>query len=376
MVLSHLLRGLSPEQYCLLSHVTYHIPGDVENASATLPARRHDIRPRVRLGQLSGLVPRGAGPATETMLHFLQCAVGIARTARRERATGILACSGDPFNLPSAYLASRLLRLPLYAYIFDDYQGQWHDNPHRTFATRTEPWFIRGAEKVIVPNEFLAETYRQRYNAECAVIRNASEAADNLPTEEAPWPEREGEIAVTYTGAVYHAHYDAFRNLIEAIVASERPGLKLHLYTAWPMSTLERQNIRGPIVRHPHLPDDEITAVQRHADILFLPLGFDTPYLPELIRTSSPGKMGEYLASGRPVLVHAPADSFIASYFKKHRCGLVVDQNDPQALEDAIDHLIESAPLRRRLVNNALERAQADFSLANARATFTKVVRL
>jgi hypothetical protein len=49
------------------------------------------------------------------------------------------------------------------------------------------------------------------------------------------------------------------------------------------------------VVRHPHIPQSRVAAILRQADVLFLPLAFRSP-IQEVIRTSAPGKMGEYLA--------------------------------------------------------------------------------
>ena len=76
--------------------------------------------------------------------------------------------------------------------------------------------------------------------------------------------------------------------------------------------------------------------IQRNADILFLPLAFNSPY-PEIIKTSSPGEIGEYLAGKKPILVHAPSDSFISWYFRKYNCGCVVDDDDSEKLAAAIN---------------------------------------
>jgi glycosyltransferase involved in cell wall biosynthesis len=78
--------------------------------------------------------------------------------------------------------------------------------------------------------------------------------------------------------------------------------------------------------------------------------------------------MGEYLAANPPVLVHAPAYSFIAWYFRHHECGMVIDRDDLNALADAIRQLMTNAALRNSLSERARERANADFDLDNARA--------
>jgi glycosyltransferase involved in cell wall biosynthesis len=80
--------------------------------------------------------------------------------------------------------------------------------------------------------------------------------------------------------------------------------------------------------------------------------------------------MSEYLAACRPILVHAPGDSFIAWYFRQHECGIVVDRLDPAELALALDLLLSDRALRERLAARAWERAREDFDLSKAQAQF------
>jgi len=232
--------------------------------------------------------------------------------------------------------------------------------------------FREEGTQVIVPNEFLAEAYAQRYGTKPVVIHNPCEGVEVRSGAGESWPAHPGEIKIIYTGAIYHAHYDAFYNLLPAIKQIKGPEIKLHLFTAQPPTDLERENICGPVVFHHHLSLSQVIEIQRQADILFLPLAFSSP-IQEVIKSSAPGKMGEYMASGRPILVHAPSDSFLSWYFKKHECGLVVDHNEPAALAQAIQRILDDEVLRQHLTKNALARAKIDFSLAVARAEFMKL---
>jgi glycosyltransferase involved in cell wall biosynthesis len=294
------------------------------------------------------------------------------RVVRDEKCGLILACSGDIVDLPAGYLASLWSRCPFYAYIFDYYSHQWTQRLHRALAQRVEPIVLKRAAGVIVPNEFLRDEYHRRYQVEPTVIHNPCEV---WHTEcEFPWPASQGQIRIVYTGAVHHANDDAFRNLIAAIHLLDRVDVELHLYTAQPPAELERAEIRGPVVRHNPLAPSHVSEVHRTADILFLPLAFNSA-IPEVIKTSAPGKMGEYLASGRPVLVHAPADSFVSWYFAEHHCGVVVDQSEPAMLAQAITRILADAELRRSLVDSARARARADFDLAGAQTQFVRALQ-
>ena len=368
-MLYRLLRDWDPEDYCLLSRQNYDARDCEQSSPSRLPARYYHLPPGFRLRGSSRL---GVLAVVSGLLEILQRARSVVHVVKREKCGAILACSGDIIDLPAGYLASRWIGVPFYAYIFDYYSYQWTRRSYRFFARRVEPIVLKGAAGVIVPNEFLRNEYHRRYQVEPTVIHNPCEVSEIDDVPKTPWPANEGEVRIVYTGAVYHAHYDAFHNLIAALRLLGRPGLKLHLYTAQPQAELEREGIVGPVVTHNHLAPSHVFEVQRRADILFLPLAFSS-MIPEVIKTSAPGKIGEYLASGRPVLVHAPGDSFVSWYFKEHKCGVVVEQSEPAMLVQAIRRILDDADLRQRLRENARARARADFSLDAAQAEFLKL---
>ncbi len=380
MMLYRLLQELDPSAYTAISCARYDFNGAED---ARLPTTREPLSftrlsvpyfhlPPAPALEVPGRVELMFAPvlrASRFLMPVLHRARHIARIVRQEGCDAVLACSGDLFDLPAGFLASRWARLPFYAYMFDDYQFQWPHPSHRAFARAVERVIVPRAARLIVPNEFLADEYLRRYGVRAQVVPNASDLADELPEPgRIAWPFEEGETAIVYTGAVYHAQFDAFRNLVKAIKALGRPELRLHIYTSQPPALLEQQGISGPVTIHPHLPQAEAREVQRRADVLFLPLSFET--IPEVIRTSAPGKMAEYLGSGRPVLVHAPPGSFVASYFGGRECGVVVSDSDPAQLAEAVTRICVDAELRDRLVENALASARSDFDLAAARRRF------
>ena len=164
-------------------------------------------------------------------------------------------------------------------------------------------------------------------------------------------------------------------NLLAAIGALGREGVRLHLYTAQSREAIEVHGMPRPrrLARARAGLGD--ARVHGEADVLFLPLAFRSPY-PDIVRTAAPGKMGEYLAARRPILVHAPADSFVSWYFRGHECGVVVDESDPVRLAEGIERILGDAGLRGKLAVNAWERARADFSVSAARAAFARLLGL
>ncbi|HLM58094.1 MAG TPA: glycosyltransferase family 4 protein [Pyrinomonadaceae bacterium] len=375
VMLYRILRGFDPGDYCLVSRVDY-APGAFQGGDEyRLPARYYHLPVDARLTRGSRFGLWRAREGLNVPVGVVSRARKVARIIRREGCGAVVACTGDLFDPPAAYLASRMAGVPFYFYVFDYYSEQNHNAVWQFYARRFEPFLMRGAKCVITHNELMRDELRRRYGAEVAVVYNPCDLSDyESPPEAGPVAHGGAEVRIVYTGAVYEAHYDAFRNLVGAIGRLTRPGVRLHLYSGSPVDW-EAEGISGPVVRHGYQQMSAVPAIQRAADILFLPLAFESPY-PVLINTSAPSKMGEYLAARRPVLVHAPKDSFLARYFREHECGLVVDESDPARLAEAVQRLIGDADLRRRLVENAWARAQADFSVGASREAFARALGL
>lgn len=368
MIIYRLLRDLSPDSYCLISRGENE---STEEYSRKLPGRHYPLRPGPR-------IPRGARFGTEylnVLLGLLARARSIARVLGLERCGAVVACSGDPFDLPASYIASRMAGVPFYAYYFDYYSSQLFDPHASVLARRAEPVFLKGAAGVIVPNEMQGDALRDRYGVETTLIRNPCDISDYEALPDEAGPVADGEIKITYTGAVSPAHYDAFRNLLEALRLIGRPDVRLHLYTAQTPSELAREGIAGPVVVHGHQPLAAVPGIQRRADLLFLPLAFDSPY-PELVRTAATTKLGEYLASRRPMLVHAPADSFVAWYCQRNNCGPVVGRSDPALLAEAVSRFLADPDAWGAAGAGNWERARAEFSIEAAQSRFAGLLGL
>lgn len=371
MVIHRLLRDLSPDSYCLISQQTSAADLEQNNYSHKLPGRYYHLPPDWQ-------IPRGSRFGVQTInvpVGVWLRARRVAGILRRERCGAVVAASGDLYDLPAAYLASRMTGLPFYPYYFDYYSYQSWCPISRWFARRMEPLLLRGAAQAIVPNEMLRDDLRRRYGVDSVVIRNPCDlSAYEGALDEMPARPR-GERRIVYTGAVSEAHFDAFRNLVAAVNSLGRPDVRLHLYTAQSPEHLAARGISGPVVFHEHQPATAIPAIQRQSDVLFLPLAFASPY-PAIIKTSAPGKLGEYLAAGRPILAHAPADSFVAWYIRQHECGLIVDENDPARLASALARLLNDVSLWRNFCTRARAQAQAEFSVPAAQVRFAEVLQL
>lgn len=295
---------------------------------------------------------------------------------QNEQIDVIVGCTASPFDLPAAYLASRRLRVPFVAYLFDDPIFQWEPGIYRWLARFWEPIWARGASAIIAPNEVLANDVRARVPAaNIFIVRNPVNPTSPAHAPASPIYERSDlsrPCRLLYTGSVYSAQASAFRNLNTAL--NRLAGrFELHVYTSQPVTALAANGLDGPYVHHhPHAPQSTALKLQRNADILFLPLSFNSA-IPEAILSSSPAKLGEYLAAGSPILVHAPAGSFATELLRRADAGLIVDTSDPDQLVIALNTIENDATLRRRITTNAALLAK-EFHVDRARDAFYSVI--
>ena len=364
VVIHRVLSGINPDDYCLIAQ-DYGEAEEHRQQKGRLQAK-HYYLPR------SLMFMRGWRFALIRWVNIISRALQIARIIRRENCEAIVCCPGDFFGLPASYLASKLTGVKFYPYMLDYYSEQSAGFKSARFVRRFEPMIMRGATGIIVPNEFLQDELRECYGVDSVIVRNPCDVAQY--EKEPPFQSNghRGEFKIVFTGSIYNAHFDAFRNLLSAIKMLDNLNVKLHLYTNQTLDELEKQGISGPIVLQGTQEISAMPGIQRQADLLFLPLAFKSPF-PKLIRTSAPGKTGEYLAASRPVLVHAPPDSFLAWYFRQHNCGVVVDESDPVKLAQAIGRILTDPELQQKLSANAWERARAEFSIRAAQSAFAKV---
>jgi glycosyltransferase involved in cell wall biosynthesis len=374
LVLYHLLKDLKPDQYSLITQKNFHLYGSQGNGSSHLPGTYHYINPDYQV--IRGIL-RFASTARSTGVLSALLKVRIhqlRRIIRQERSEAVIACTGDLFDPPAAYQVSKSLDIPYILYAFDHYSHQWMPPLLHAFARKHEEQLILGEAEIIVPNEFLRREYRRTYDVEATVLHNPCELSRYQANPEHNRANNEKEITILYTGAIYEAHYDAFQNLIQALHTLDRPEVRLHIYTPQSESRLRANNISGEYVTyHKNQPIFMMPEIQQRADILFLPLAFNSPY-PEIVKTASPGKIGELLAAKRPVLVHAPADSFVSWYFNQHSCGLVVSENDPVELAKGIERLVSDQNLQQSLGMAAYARAKEDFDDRVIKERFTNLL--
>lgn len=297
----------------------------------------------------------------------------MAETIRDEGCEVLVATSGTPPLLPSAALAAWMAGVPLVVLMWDYWRLQSNRFFQRRFAELAEPRVLQQAAAVGVGNELLADAIRRHDGVEPVLMR--------IPTDEAAFeghrlPRRRepgAPFRIVYTGAVYDAMQDSIARVAALMDAPEFGDVEFHLYGGQSREDLAAAGIHGRIHVHGWVNPPEIYRIHREADALLLPLAFSGE-LRDIIRTSNTTKLGDYLASGRPILVNAPRESFVNWFARRHGCGLPVESDRPEALGRAIHALKQDPALGDRIGQRGLEAAQREFDPASSRRQFVAMI--
>jgi len=189
------------------------------------------------------------------------------------------------------------------------------------------------------------------------------------PAQRPPSPYPPGAPAVVYVGHLYD--YKGIPTILAA--AEHLPQLAFHLVGGWP-DDIARQQRRvrerglGNVTVHGAVPHAEVPRYLWHADVLLLP---PSAHHPSAVWTS-PMKLGEYLASGSPVVASAiPALRDLVTDAEVR----FVAPDDGASLAEGVSRVLESPGDASRLTRAGTRRADELSYVKRAQQVLERVAR-
>lgn len=273
---------------------------------------------------------------------------------KKESVANIFAPVNQGSVIFATYLISKISGCKFYVYIHDILEELPRSRIERYIIRVMEKRILKSAEKIFVVCEFLADHYSKKYGLKTDLTPNPVDLEKY--TKAIPENQNYELIKIVYTGMIYWAQLDPIQNLVKTVNSFKDGKIKLFIYAPHNEDYLTNLGIYGTNVIISKAGKKDIPYIQKAADFLFLPMTFNSPY-PLLTKTAATTKLPEYLAAGRPIIVHAPADSYLSYHAKKNNSGLVVDRLNPDVLKNAILRLIEDKKLQETLSQNAYKAA-------------------
>lgn len=278
------------------------------------------------------------------------------KTIKKEKIEIMIGFSDYGPAMISTYFLNKITKKPYYIFLFDIYKDNFYPVfPAGFLAKIFELKILKNAEKIIVTNEgtlnYYTQIYGEKIREKIVVIHNSTfpEPYLKLHTDYNP----KQPYTIFYTGRIYWPQIRSLKNLIKAIEEIKDIDVKLKIYCPNPKNYLRKIGIKeSKKVKISIAPPQKMPEIQTQADILFLPLSWNTKSK-KIIDTATPGKLADYLISNRPILIHAPSSAFLAKYAKKNNFAYVVDEENIEKLKNAIKMLLFNKTSTKQIIENA-----------------------
>lgn len=309
-----------------------------------------------RVHRCSWALPFGAkGQQLVQTLQIPLATLRAAWIARRGGCRTIVGVCPDLQFMAVAYLTHRLTGLPLAVYLLDLIDEGGHTGYLGALARWLQRGILKRARVVWTISEATADHIR-------TALRTPAEALPhcyNEPIAAAPEPAAGTGCSLLFCGNVYDINSAALARVLRA--AGRVPGAVAHVVGPNSSETLARiDGGAGDHVKADFLDSRaDVLGFMRAQDVLVACLSWPEESWVGVkeLATIFPTKLPEYLAQGRPILVHCPEDYYLARFVREHDCGWVVSERSEDAIVRALDEIRRDAGLRRTRCENALATA-------------------
>jgi len=214
------------------------------------------------------------------------------------------------------------------------------------------------SEKVAVVSETMQEDYEKKYGAKTIIVRHG------LPLEEsikqvAP-VSSSSDFVIGFAGGLYAlSTWEALLQSLAACdwrIAGRQVVLKV-LGWNFHFRTKKKMNIHFLGWRSP----EDTLAILTACDVNYLPYPFE-PELYYLARYGFPTKLSTYLATGRPVFVHAPPHSSLTPFCARNRIGILCESLDPAEITAGLEILASDPDYYSESTRQVSALMQAEFN--------------
>ena len=251
-------------------------------------------------------------------------------------------------------LLSKSLRIPFIPYLHDTIAEANEKTCRRLLAKKVQDYVFMRATRIMVMSDGMVDFYRRKYALETISIPHIY---DEDIVDERVVPIR----SIFWAGAVYSINDKA---LCRVYNAAQRAGVSFNCTSRENREHLSSLGIKGENITIYNLPARaEYLEVIKKQGVLVLALNApDESYIGYgELSTIFPTKTPEYLAMGRPILVHCPEDYYLARFFRNNKCGYVVSGKSVETIQSALMWLLGNSAEVAEMCQNA-KRCASSFS--------------
>jgi hypothetical protein len=294
----------------------------------------------------------------------------IVRWARERDVTQVWAILDSPVTTELADGLARDLGVPLRTTVWDDvhHNNAYYGISGREARRQVERFSdaLRHGESCAAIGETMKAEYERLYGARnVTILRHGVDVALSTCVVAA----QRSEIMIGFAGSV------TARTAFDCLLATlDRLQWQLDGKAIVLRLLGHRFDLRSKVERHIECfgwrSVDDTVRLLSECDVNYLPQAFEADWEP-FSRLSFPSKLTTYLATGAPVLLHAPANASLPAFLQRYEFGTWCDSLQSGALEQALRGSLDPArrPGYRQTGNRALAE---EFSRATFRSRFAR----
>jgi glycosyltransferase involved in cell wall biosynthesis len=254
----------------------------------------------------------------------------------------------------------------------------------RKLNMKLEKKVLDSCNQVVVVGDFMAEEFRSKTQTPVSVITNGYDPADFDVEIPAALQRSDDCFRIVHTGSLNdRRNHPAFwRALAELKSENEEFAHKLQIKLIGKNDASVRQSIMENGLLETtefidYLPHDQVIAHQKTASVLYLSInnygnmtgGFFSP------KATLTGKLFEYLAAQRPILMQGPGDSQAAQVIGEHAENRIIGFEDLNEIKSSIKDMFSKRTLSSSLSNsnNRYSRIKLTGEMAEVLSKISKI---
>jgi glycosyltransferase involved in cell wall biosynthesis len=222
----------------------------------------------------------------------------------------------------------------------------------------------------------MSEEYYKRFGKSFIPFHNPVDVKTWIEKSKTDWEIRNNVFVVLYAGRIGTGTSNSILDIAQSIDRLNNKGYPIifEVQTQFLNHPVAKMLKRFKFVKfNEYIQYEKLPEKLSRADLLVLPMDFDSKNF-RYIKYSMPTKTSEYMASGTPVIVYAPAGAALGFYARKEKWASVVDKRNLKMLEEEIISLYNNENQRRELGMKAKRLAEKFHDSSAIREQFRSVM--
>lgn len=272
------------------------------------------------------------------------------------------------------------LKIPVVIHMMDDWPATiascgplnrlWKSRINRELRT-----LFNRADLCLSISDTMSEEYQERYGLKFIPFHNPIDVTRFVVVPD-NGISASGSIRILYLGRIGTANHNSllrFARIVSTFQYNDYT-LEFHIYTKDTEHTISKKirKLHNSFV-WPAVDHDKVPGLMTMFDLLLLPLDFSSSGQ-RFSRLSMPTKASEYMISGTPMIVFAPASSAISRFCSLNQCGHCITTSNREQLKKELIHLVSDSGYRRKIGIRARELASELFDRNHVSKNFQELM--